>query len=221
MPPGPLAGSPQACPETKSILGFDIVEGFRRVIDGSLSFVFSSSHLTSSHGRLFRNAHHPGRCADAACGGLEPPPARATPGGLPPSPTWHHFRSSYLHRINPPCSWRNYCRPTTFVEVFGERPFQACPLSPPHIVVDGRQRHLQRGADLAPAEPLGEGQTEDVSDLAHGGTGSGHRRLLERLLVLFEQDAEASSAHVSATPVASSPGRTNTPESVIGFDRNG
>ena len=47
MPPGPQAGSPQACPETKSILGFDIVEGFRRVIDGSLSFVFSSSHLAS------------------------------------------------------------------------------------------------------------------------------------------------------------------------------
>ena len=112
MPPGPPAGSPQACPETKSILGFDIVEGFRRVIDGSLSFVFSSSHLTSSHGRLFRNAHHPGRCADAACGGLEPPPARATPGGLPPSPTRHHFRSPYLHRINPPCSWRNFCHPT-------------------------------------------------------------------------------------------------------------
>src|SRR5215470_10171535 len=84
MPPGPQAGSPQACPETKSILGFVIVEGFRRVIDGSLSFVFSSSHLTSSHGRLFRNAHHPGRCAGAACGGLEPPPARATPGGPTP-----------------------------------------------------------------------------------------------------------------------------------------
>jgi hypothetical protein len=41
------------------------------------------SYLTPSHGRLFRNAHHPGRCAGAAHGGLEPPPARRPRGTYP------------------------------------------------------------------------------------------------------------------------------------------
>jgi hypothetical protein len=38
-----------------------------------------------------------------------------------------------------------------------------------------------------PAQLLGEGQPEDIADLAHGGTGSGHRPLLERLLRLSEE----------------------------------
>ena len=58
-------------------------------------------------GRLFHNAHHPGRWAGAACGGLEPPPARRLRGAIPPSPTQHQLRSPYLHRVGPPCSWRN------------------------------------------------------------------------------------------------------------------
>src|SRR5487761_1558679 len=41
------------------------------------------SYLTPSHGRLFRNAHHPGRCAGAARGGLEPPPGRRPRGTYP------------------------------------------------------------------------------------------------------------------------------------------
>src|SRR5487761_493220 len=46
------------------------------------------SYLTPSHGRLFRNAHHPGRCAGAARGGLEPLPAKRPRGTYP-----HHQRS--------------------------------------------------------------------------------------------------------------------------------
>ncbi len=38
----------------------------------------------------------------------------AAPGDLPPSPAQHHFRLSYLHRINPPCSWRTFCRPSAW-----------------------------------------------------------------------------------------------------------
>src|SRR5713101_5326671 len=48
--------------------------------------------------RLFRNVHHPGRDAGAACGSLEPPPARRFRGANPPSPTQHCFGLSYLHR---------------------------------------------------------------------------------------------------------------------------
>jgi hypothetical protein len=41
-------------------------------------------YLTRSSARRFRNAHHPGSFTDAACGGLEPPPAR-------------RLRRTYLH----------------------------------------------------------------------------------------------------------------------------
>jgi hypothetical protein len=45
----------------------------------------SSSRLSPDVllGRLFRNAHHPGRCAGAAYGGLEPPPAGRLRGAHP------------------------------------------------------------------------------------------------------------------------------------------
>jgi len=42
----------------------------------------TSAHLTG-YPRLFRNAHHPGRCAGAACGGLNPDPAIRVRGAAP------------------------------------------------------------------------------------------------------------------------------------------
>jgi hypothetical protein len=42
----------------------------------------TSAHLTSCP-RLFRNAHYPGRCASAACGGLDPDPAIRVRGADP------------------------------------------------------------------------------------------------------------------------------------------
>ena len=42
----------------------------------------TSAHLTG-YPRLFRNAHYPGRCASAACGGLDPDPAIRVRGASP------------------------------------------------------------------------------------------------------------------------------------------
>src|ERR1019366_7540601 len=55
-----------------------------------------SSHLTH-HVRLFRNAHHHGSFTAAACGGLRPPPARAVPEGLPPSPVQHRIQKNSVY----------------------------------------------------------------------------------------------------------------------------
>src|SRR5258708_39576463 len=112
MPPGPQAGSPQACPETKSILSFDIVEGFRRVIDGSLSFVFSSSHLTSFTVAFSATLTTPA-IVPAQLAVVWSLPLRGRLRGAYPH-RQHGITSgrSYLHRINPRCSWRNFCRPT-------------------------------------------------------------------------------------------------------------
>ena len=38
---------------------------------------------------------------------FEASPCEAAPGGLPPSSARHRFSSPYLHRIDPPRSWRN------------------------------------------------------------------------------------------------------------------
>src|SRR5712691_2939180 len=94
MPPGPQAGSPQACPESFCILGFDIV---RVPLDASSAVhLRSPSRLTPDAllERLFRNVHHPGRGAGAACGSLEPPPARRFRGAYP-----HHQRSIASGRL--------------------------------------------------------------------------------------------------------------------------
>src|SRR5437870_4516358 len=72
-------------------------------------------------GRLFRNAHHPGRWAGAACGGLEPPPAQATPGGRPPITNAAPCRVVLLHQINLPGSCRNIRRRTHLSVVAGPR----------------------------------------------------------------------------------------------------
>src|SRR5712692_11999959 len=85
MPPGQQAGSPQACPESICILGCDIV---RVPLDAS-SAVHSRSPSRLAPDALlellFLNVHHPGHGAGAACGSLEPPPAR-------------RFRGAYPHR---------------------------------------------------------------------------------------------------------------------------
>src|SRR5712692_4034575 len=85
MPPGQQAGSPQACPESICILGCDIV---RVPLDASSAVHSRSPSRLAPDAlleRLFRNVHHPGHGAGAACGSLEPPPAR-------------RFRGAYPHR---------------------------------------------------------------------------------------------------------------------------
>jgi hypothetical protein len=47
--------------------------------------------------RLSRSAHHPGSFTEAACGGLEPPPAWAVLEGPPPSPVQHHTRGTTFY----------------------------------------------------------------------------------------------------------------------------
>ena len=92
MPPEQQAGLPRADHETYVRLAFDIVQGSsRRVASGSLLRSSSRSIPDDLEDRLFRDVHHPGRCAGAAHGGLQPPPARAAAEGLPPSPTQHCF----------------------------------------------------------------------------------------------------------------------------------
>src|SRR5487761_410246 len=59
----------------------------------------------------------------------------AVPGDLPPSPTQHHFRLPYLHRINPPCSWRNFCPPT--VRTFDPTNSTLCSRGPMEVRLTG------------------------------------------------------------------------------------
>jgi len=71
---------------------------------------------------------------------------------------------------------------------------------------------------MAAAEPFSEAQPDDISDLAHGDTGSGQRLLLGR--DLSEEPAE------QVLPRASVRGElltrcTKTSESLYGFARNG
>jgi len=68
MPPGPQAGSSQACPESFRFLGFGIIS---IPLDASSAFRFRSpSRLTPDAllERLFHNVHHSGHGAGAACG---------------------------------------------------------------------------------------------------------------------------------------------------------
>src|SRR5215469_830703 len=100
MPPEQRAGLPRADHEPYVRLAFDIVQrSSRRVASGSLLRSSFRSIPDDLEDRLFRDVHHPGRCAGAARGGLQPPPARAAAEGLPPSPTQHGFGAPYLHRF--------------------------------------------------------------------------------------------------------------------------
>ncbi len=83
MPPGQQAGSPQACPESFCFLGFGIV---------SVPLDASSAVRLRSPSRLTPDAllsavsatfTTPAMGAGAACGGLEPPPARRFRGADP------------------------------------------------------------------------------------------------------------------------------------------
>src|SRR5215471_10975130 len=88
MPSGQQAGFPQTCPEEPGAFGFDIITA---ALDASSTVhSHSPSQLVPDIllGRLFRNVHHPSHCAGAACGGLEPPPARRPRGTYP-----HHQHS--------------------------------------------------------------------------------------------------------------------------------
>ena len=65
---------------------FSVVTSLEVPLDASSAVYFRSpSRLTPDalSERLFRNVHHPGRGAGAACGSLEPPPARRSRGAYP------------------------------------------------------------------------------------------------------------------------------------------
>src|ERR1035438_9977755 len=68
------------------------------------------------------------------------------------------------------------------VELVGERPGQARRHSTHDVVGHGRDGNAERGTHLATAEPFTEAQPEDISDLAHGDTGSGQLLLLGRVV---------------------------------------
>jgi hypothetical protein len=58
------------------------------------------------------------------------------------------------------------------IQPLGQRPAETGPAGPIEVVGHGRVRQAQSGADLAPAQAFGVAQTEDLADLAHGGTGA-------------------------------------------------
>ena len=66
------------------------------------------------------------------------------------------------------------------VELGGERPGQARCHSTHDVVGHGGDGNAERGTHLAAAELFSEAQPEDISDLAHGDTGSGQLLLLGR-----------------------------------------
>lgn len=64
------------------------------------------------------------------------------------------------------------------VEVFGQGPGQSRFLGLPQVVSYRRVRDAQRGTDLAAGEALAQGESQNVSNLSHGETGSGQVNLL-------------------------------------------
>jgi hypothetical protein len=68
---------------------------------------------------------------------------------------------------------RRYSRPSSPASPRPSRQRAASCLPPPGVsrVVDGRQRHPGRGADLASAQALAQGQPDNLTDLAHSDTG--------------------------------------------------
>ncbi len=71
------------------------------------------------------------------------------------------------------------------VELVGERPGQARRDSTHDVVGHGGDGKAERGTHLAAAELFPEAQPEDISDLAHGDTGSGQLLLLESPTVIM------------------------------------
>src|SRR5438309_2398343 len=69
-------------------LDFGVITRHSGHFTGGIAFArLPDSHLTPSGDAFCRNAHHPGHRADAACGGLEPPPTRRLRGAYPISCT--------------------------------------------------------------------------------------------------------------------------------------
>src|ERR1035441_9291923 len=96
-PSGQQAGTRQTLPRATTGPWFRIVVATLSTFHQWFTHVrLLSSHLTH-HVRLFRNAHHHGSFTAAACGGLRPPPARAVPEGLPPSPVQHRIQKNSVY----------------------------------------------------------------------------------------------------------------------------
>ena len=71
-------------PRLQPGLDFGVITRQSRHVTGGIAFArLPDSHLTPSGDAFCRNAHHPGHCADAACGGLEPPPTSRPRGTYP------------------------------------------------------------------------------------------------------------------------------------------
>ena len=58
----------------------------------------SYQRIPDGYSRLFRNAHHPGHCAGAACGGLNPDPATRVRGADPHLLCSRLLRVGFLHQ---------------------------------------------------------------------------------------------------------------------------
>ncbi len=99
--------------------------------------------------------------------------------------------------VHPLWQWRPHARPPI----------------PLHIVRHRRVGQARRGAHLPTGQALGDDKSKDFSDLAHDGSGSGHRHLsLDVCCDCPRQDAPPSLPHAAA-PIVSF--------TVIQFDRNG
>jgi hypothetical protein len=114
------------------------------------------------------------------------------------------------------------------IEAVRQRPAQPGRQRPRHVVGHRGGRHPQRGGHLAPAQPLPQGQSENLSYLAHGGSGSRHRHLSSDVCWdCPSEGAEPSSPHAAAR-LALHPrgdrklrnGWSETPKWVIAFNRN-
>lgn len=105
------------------------------------------------------------------------------------------------------------------VHVVGHRPTDAGRLGPPQVLTDRGDRDAGRGAHLATGPALAVDQPQDVSDLAHGRAGSGHRVSLRRTGVCPKEGDRPASPHASATQPPRRGVRIRS-ESVYGLDRN-
>ena len=84
----PVAARPVSRHPPSFVPGQRLEPGFDNILTlSTLHQRFTCVRLTSAHltgdSRLFRNAHHPGRWAEAACGGLDPGPATRVRGAFP------------------------------------------------------------------------------------------------------------------------------------------
>ena len=111
------------------------------------------------------------------------------------------------------------------IDVIGERPADPGRGGPAQVLPHRRRANPGHQGHLAVAQPLPVAEAEDFSDLAHGGSGSRHRHLLERLLGRSRQRASAftSRRHSSLPPVRGNPdlGGRIQPKRLRAFSRSG